>query len=199
MSDSVRPHRWQPTRLPRQPGLPHPAQTPGSRPAWAPRPPHRPRFLAQPGLPRPPQPGLGLSVGAGGSSCGRVHRLCLQDVGDQYPVALELMVCVCPRVYVCVCTCGECMQWAGPECRASSGSWASGQRGGASGGGDRFSCPRRCSFCSIAGTRVHSPDRERSWVGSRSLGCRALWGLWCLGVCGQEGGAWGWGPHTPGP
>ena len=115
-------------------------------------------------------------------------------------MSMCVRVCVC--VHVCVCVyahVGECVRWAGPECRASSGSWASGQWGGASGGGDRLSCPRRCSFCSIAGTRVHSPDREQSWVGSRSSGCRALWGLWCLGVCGQEGGAWDGVPTLQAP
>jgi len=79
---------------PQTPGLAQPGPTSPTDPGASPsRGPH------------PPQPGLGLSVGAGGSSCGHVHRLCLQDAGDQHPVASELLVCACPCVYVCVCVC----------------------------------------------------------------------------------------------
>ena len=175
-----------------------------SQPRWLlpgePRP-QGPQGLAQPGLPRPHSPGWASQRGREGAAVD-VNTGCVCGTWVTSTLSPRSRWCACVHVRVCACV-GECDRRAGTECRASSGSRAPGQSGGALGSGVGSRAPGG-PLCAASQGRVSTAQtvsRAGSGADPRAAGpsCRAHWRPWCLGVCGQEDGAGGWGPHAPGP
>lgn len=163
--------------------------------------PHGPWGLAQPGLPRPHSPGWASQRGREGAAVD-VNTGCVCGTWVTSTLSPRSRWCACVHVRVCACV-GECDRRAGTECRASSGSRAPGQSGGALGSGVGSRAPGG-PLCAASQGRVSTAQtvsRAGSGADPRAAGpsCRAHWRPWCLGVCGQEDGAGGWGPHAPGP